>query len=77
MLPIASQRQSNTAIRTWASIDNKQITIQTLTWNVNNYELTMRTLEPFLPRKKKTRANKQTPYQAHLGEHPSTAQMEL
>ena len=46
-------------IRNWASIDNKQITIQQLTWNLSNHELTTRTLEPFLPRNRRTRANKQ------------------
>ena len=50
MLSIASQRQSNTLIRTWASIHNKQITIQPLTWNLSNHELATRTLVPFLPR---------------------------
>ena len=50
---------NTSVIRTWASIHNKQITIQTLTWNLSNHELTTRTLEPFLPRNRKTRANKQ------------------
>ena len=41
MLPIASQRQSNTlVIRTSATIDYKQITIQPLTRNLSNHELT-------------------------------------
>ena len=43
----------------WASIHNKQITIQPLTRNLSDHELTTRTLEPFLPRNWKTRANKQ------------------
>ena len=46
-------------IRTWASIDNKQITIQPLTWNFSDHELRTRTLEPFPPWNRKTRANKQ------------------
>ena len=46
-------------IRIWSSIGNKQITIQPLTWNFSDHELTTRTLEPFPPRNRKTRANKQ------------------
>ena len=34
----------HSVIRTWASIDNKQITIQPLTWNFSDHELTTRTL---------------------------------
>ena len=44
---------------TWASIHNNQITIQPLTWNLSNHEHTTRTLEPFMPQNRKTRANKQ------------------
>ena len=46
-------------IRSWALIDSKQITNQPLTRNLSDHELTTRTLEPYLPRNKKTRANKQ------------------
>ena len=46
-------------IRTWAWIHNKQITIQPLTWNLSDHELTTKTFEPFPPRNRKTRANKQ------------------
>ena len=49
----------HSVIRTWASIHNKQITIQPLTRNLSDHELTTRTLEPFPPRNRKTRANKQ------------------
>ena len=49
----------HSVICTWASIHNNQITIQPLTWNLSNHELTTRTLEPFLPLNRKTRANKQ------------------
>ena len=49
----------HSVIRTWASIDNKQITIQPLTRILSDHELTTRTFEPFQPRNRKTRANKQ------------------
>ena len=49
----------HSVIRTWASIHNKQTTIQPLTRNLSDHELTTRTLEPFSPRNRKTRANKQ------------------
>ena len=42
----------HSVIRTWASIHNKQITIQPLTLNLSDHELT-RTLEPFPPRNRK------------------------
>ena len=47
----------HSVIRTWALIHYKQISIQPMTWNLSNHELTTRTLETFLPRNRKTRAN--------------------
>ena len=54
-----TKTSKHSVIRTWASIYNKQITIQPLTRNLSDYELRTRTLEPFTPRNRKTRVNKQ------------------
>ena len=68
----------HSVVRTWATIEHKPITIQPLTKNFSNHELATRTFEPFLPRNRKTRANKlTTPCQTRLDEHPWTAELEL